>query len=76
MADYRSKGRTNMVRCSASRCISFAATAKWMLHEQRIYRILATDERLAERALEWLPRVLAAEARANSRAGWALYEHS
>jgi len=47
-----------------------------VLHEQRIYRLLATLDRLAERVLQRVPPSLAAEARANVRAGAALYEHA
>jgi hypothetical protein len=46
-----------------------------VLHEQRIYRLLASRDRLAERVLARLsPRVLL-EARPNVRAGGALYDH-
>lgn len=64
---------------------SSGGTATWpppqevellVLHEQRIYRLLAILHRLAERVLERVPASLAAEARANVRAGAALYEHA
>jgi hypothetical protein len=45
------------------------------LYEQRIYRTLAAEPRLAERVLDRLPRRVAIEARANVGAGEALYEH-
>jgi len=47
-----------------------------VLREQSIYRSLATLHRLAERVLARVPPRLAAEARANVRAGAALYEHA
>lgn len=47
-----------------------------VLHEQRIYRLLATLDRLAGQVIELVPPSLAAEARANVRAGAALYEHA
>jgi soluble lytic murein transglycosylase-like protein len=46
-----------------------------VLFEQRIYRELAGDARLARRVLDRLPRGLAAEARANVGAGSALVRH-
>ena len=46
-----------------------------VLFEQRIYRELAGDARLAARVFDRLPRGLAAEARANVGAGSALVRH-
>ena len=46
-----------------------------VLFEQRIYRTLAGDPHLAARVLDRLPRVLAAEARANVAAASALVRH-
>jgi hypothetical protein len=46
-----------------------------VLLEQRIYRELAGETRLAARVLDRLPRGLAAEARANVAAGSALVRH-
>lgn len=46
-----------------------------VLHEQRIYRVLAADDRLAERVLARLDARLLREARLNVRAGGALYDH-
>jgi len=46
-----------------------------VLHEQRIYRVLASDPRLAERVLGRIPDGLAAEAERNVAAGSALFEH-
>ena len=46
-----------------------------VLHEQRIYRVLAADDRLAAGVLGRLPGGLAREARSNVRAGGALYDH-
>lgn len=43
------------------------------LYEQRIYRALARDERLARRVLDRLSRRVAADARANVRASAVLY---
>ena len=45
------------------------------LHEQRIYRVLAADDRLAKRVLGRLDKGIAGEARANVLAGGALYDH-
>ena len=45
------------------------------LYEQRIYRELARRPKLAERVLDRLRGRTAAEARANVRAGHALFEH-
>ena len=47
-----------------------------VLREQRIYRLLASRPRLAERVLELAPPELAAEARSNVRAGGALFRHT
>ena len=47
-----------------------------VLHEQRIYRVLAAADRLAAGVLRRLSGGLAREARSNVRAGGALYEHS
>ena len=47
-----------------------------VLREQRIYRTLASRPRLAERVLERTAAELAAEARANVRAGGALFRHT
>jgi membrane-bound lytic murein transglycosylase B len=46
-----------------------------VLYEQRIYRVLATNDRLAAAVLGRLDGGLAAEARSNVRAGGALYDH-
>ena len=46
-----------------------------VLHEQRIYRVLAADDRLATGVLQRLSGGTAREARSNVRAGGALYEH-
>ena len=46
-----------------------------MLYEQRIYRVLAANDRLAAAVLGRLDGGLAAEARSNVRAGGALYDH-
>ena len=46
-----------------------------VLYEQRIYRVLAADDRLAAEVLGRLDGALAAEARSNVRAGGALYDH-
>jgi hypothetical protein len=46
-----------------------------VLYEQRIYRVLASHDRLADEVLGRLDGGLAAEARANVRAGGALYDH-
>lgn len=45
-----------------------------VLHEQRIYRVLAANERVAANVLERLEGSLAREAAANVRAGRALFE--
>jgi soluble lytic murein transglycosylase-like protein len=45
------------------------------LYEQRIYRILAANDRLAKQVLGRLDMAIAGEARANVRAGGALYDH-
>lgn len=45
------------------------------LHEQRIYRALGRDERLADRVLARLPHRIAVQARANVRARTALNAH-
>jgi transglycosylase-like protein with SLT domain len=45
------------------------------LHEQRIYRFLASRDRLAERVLARLSLRVLREARPNVRAGGALYDH-
>ena len=45
------------------------------LYEQRIYRILAANDRLSEQVLGRLDMAIAGEARANVRAGGALYDH-
>ncbi len=47
-----------------------------VLHEQRIYRTLASRPRLAGRVLELAPAEVLAEARANVRAGDALFRHT
>jgi hypothetical protein len=71
-------------RAAIRRWIGSGRTAAWpppadvellVLHEQRIYRVLAADDRLSARVLERLPRVLAREAAANVRAGGALFDH-
>jgi soluble lytic murein transglycosylase-like protein len=46
-----------------------------VLYEQRIYRVLAANDRLAAAVLGRLDGGLAAEARSNVRAGGALYDH-
>ena len=46
------------------------------LHEQRIARVLARHQRLAERVTDRLPHRIAADLRANARAGAALFSHS
>jgi hypothetical protein len=46
-----------------------------VLYEQRIYRVLAANDRLAAEVLGRLDGGLAAEARSNVRAGGALYDH-
>ena len=46
-----------------------------MLHEQRIYRVLAADDRLAAIVLGRLGASAAREAASNVRAGGALYDH-
>jgi hypothetical protein len=46
-----------------------------VLYEQRIYRLLAANDRLASAVLRRLDGALAAEARSNVRAGGALYDH-
>jgi hypothetical protein len=46
-----------------------------VLHEQRIYRSLAADDRLARRVLERVPGRLAPEVRANVAAGAVLHDH-
>ena len=46
-----------------------------VLHEQRIYRLLAAHDRLAGRVLGRVPAHLKAEVRANVSAGAALYDH-
>ena len=46
-----------------------------VLHEQRIYRLLAAYDRLAERVLRRVPQGLSAEVRANVAAGAVLYDH-
>jgi len=46
-----------------------------VLYEQRIYRVLAANDRLAASVLGRLEGALAAEARSNVRAGGALYDH-
>jgi hypothetical protein len=46
-----------------------------VLHEQRIYRLLAAYDRLAGRILRRVPGHLKAEVRANIEAGGALYDH-
>ncbi len=46
-----------------------------VLFEQRVYRVLAAHDRLAERVLARLDGRLRAEARLNVRAGGALYDH-
>ena len=46
-----------------------------VLHEQRIYRVLAAYDRLAGRVLERVPVHLKAEVRANVAAGAVLYDH-
>ena len=48
----------------------------WTLYEQRIYRLLATKERLAKAVVRRLPNGLAGQARLLSGAGRALYEHT
>ena len=48
----------------------------WVLYEQRIYRVLAVKERLAEGVVARLPNGLAGQARLISGAGRALYEHT
>jgi hypothetical protein len=48
----------------------------WALYEQRIYRLLATKERLTKRVVQRLPKGLAGQARLISGAGRALYEHT
>src|SRR5262245_18300947 len=45
------------------------------LHEQRIYRVLAANDRLATQVLGRLDRGTVAEARANVVAGAALFDH-
>jgi Transglycosylase SLT domain len=45
------------------------------LHEQLIYRVLAANDRLAERVLGRLDKGIAGEARANVLAGGALFDH-
>ena len=45
------------------------------LHEQLIYRVLAANDRLAERVLVRLDGGIAGEARANVLAGGALFDH-
>ncbi len=64
--------------------IGSGATGEWppppevellVLHEQRIYRALAADDRLARRVLERVSRGLRSEARANIGAGAVLYDH-
>lgn len=47
-----------------------------VLHEQRIYRLLASRPRLAERVLGLAAPELVAEARSNVRAGGTLYRHT
>lgn len=46
-----------------------------VLHEQRIYRVLAADDRLAAIVLGHLGASAAREAASNVRAGGALYDH-
>ncbi len=46
------------------------------LYEQRIARVLAPHQRLAERVADRLPHRIAVDVRANARAGAALYSHS
>jgi hypothetical protein len=48
----------------------------WALYEQRIYRLLATKERLAKDVVQRLPKGVASQARLISGAGRALYEHT
>jgi hypothetical protein len=64
--------------------IRSGGTAEWpppdevellVLHEQRIYRLLAAYDRLAGRVLERVPAHLKAEVRSNIAAGAALYDH-
>ncbi len=65
--------------------VAAGGTAAWpppehlellVLYEQRIYRLLASRPRLAERVLELAPPELATEARSNVRAGGALFRHT
>jgi hypothetical protein len=46
-----------------------------VLHEQRIYRLLAAYDRLAGRVLRRVPAHMKAEVRANVAAGAVLYDH-
>ncbi len=46
-----------------------------VLHEQRIYRVLSANDRVAASVLERFSGALAREARSNVRAGGALYDH-
>jgi hypothetical protein len=64
--------------------IRSGGTAEWpppdevellVLHEQRIYRLLAAYDRLAGRVLGRVPAHLKAEVRSNIAAGAALYDH-
>jgi soluble lytic murein transglycosylase-like protein len=71
-------------RAAVRRWIGSGRTGAWpppddvellVLHEQRIYRVLAAEDRLAARVYRRLPGAVAREAAANVRAGGALYDH-
>ncbi|HET8526109.1 MAG TPA: transglycosylase SLT domain-containing protein [Actinomycetota bacterium] len=71
-------------RLAVDRWIASGAPGTWpppedvqllTLYEQRIYRVLAANDRLASRVLGRLDRGTVGEARANVVAGAALYDH-